>query len=294
MTGSTRCTTHPALAVRMLCVLVGLGAFAVGENPEHSEHKARVIVERRDLDPLALTVHGRRVAEDGRLRFVGSIDRPDGGAMLHWDLLCDPNPNGGASIEGTFQMVGPFDGSFRLEVPLNPVVAGSVALKAEATLRASADRGGIAIEISRDECAWGVVVDGRAVIRNGCGPLSIERESAGVTKARTWSRGMAPGEDPIIIDRARDRLGMRVACTLAEGASAILEGRIRMIGDPDDFMYRETASEEGSFSPIPRREGGISISVPGSRTRGGRGGRPNKPKAVVRPSRLRPSSPPED
>lgn len=279
-----------SLIVLGICLIACPGHDCVGGDelpPARPEHKARVVIERQDRDPLVLTVHGERVREDGRLRFVGSVDRPDGGLLVRWDMLCDPNPNGSASIEGTYQLVGPFDGSIRFQLPLNPIVDGPVAFKSEATMRANADRRGVAVSVPRDEYAWSAVLDGRAIIRHGRGPLSIERGSAGVTKAREWSSGVVPGDEPLIVSEAQDRLSIRAACTLSEGASAIFQGRILMVGDPANFRFREPEATEEEASPIPRRDGSISISVPGTGSRGRREVRPNKPPAVVRPGKPR-------
>ena len=250
------------------------------------DQMARVVLDQRDQDSLVLRVQGERIKSDGRLRFVGSIDRPEGGLLVHWNLVCDPNPNGEASIDGIFEIVGPFDGSIRLDLPLNPVVDGPVALKTNASMRARSEDGGVAISVPAGESAWSVVVDGRYAIRQGTGPFSIERRSAGVTKARSWSVGENELNEPVIMKEAHDSISLRTACALEPGCSVIFTGKVRMVGDPSNFRYRDEVEDTSEDSFIPRRPGSISIIVPGTGSRGRSGtSRPNKQPAVVRPSK---------
>jgi hypothetical protein len=250
------------------------------------DQMARLVLDQRDRDPLVLTVQGERIKSDGRLRFVGSVDRPEGGLLVHWNLVCDPNPNGEASIEGTYEIVGPFDGSIRLDLPLNPVIDGPVALKTSAVMRAKSDAAGVAISIPSNDCAWSVVVDGRFAVRHGSGPFSIERRSAGVTKARHWSVGEDDRSEPEILPQAHDSIGIRSSCVLEPGCSVVFDGKVRMVGDPSNFQYRDEVERGLEDSFIPRRSGSISIIVPGTGSGGrSRTNRPNKQPAVVRPSK---------
>lgn len=283
---STRSTGQLALGLMLSLSLSTSTSWAsTADDPVSGDHRtARLVIAQPGQETVVLGVRGERMREDGRLRFAGSFDRPDGGSLVRWNLLCDPNPNGEASIEGVYELVGPFEGSVRLELPLNPVVDGPIALKTHAVMRAQRDGRGTAIAIPSGEHAWGVTVDGRLAVKDGAGPLRVERRSAGVTEPRTWSNGELPHEDPVIFARARDHLGLRVACILEAGASAVFTGRVRMVGDSTDFRYRDDLESEQPDSVIPRRSGSISIVVPGTGGRG-RQGRPNKQPAVVRPSR---------
>ena len=255
------------------------------EPPLRPGQTARVVIEQAAGEPIVLELPGQRIKEDGRLRFVGSIDRGGEESMVQWNFVCDPNPNGGASIEGVFEIVGAFDGSIRLELPLDPIVDGLVALKTNATMRAQTNEAGVAISIPAGESAWSVLVDRLPVIRHGQGRFSIERRSAGVTSPRTWSSGEEEFDDPIVVKQARDTLAIRACCTLAEGRSVMFTGKVQLIGDPENFRFREELALEESDSWIPRRSGGISIIVPGAGNGGRRGPRTtNKPPAVVRPS----------
>ena len=137
------------------------------------------------------------------------------------------------------------------------------------------------------------MVDGRYAVRHGAGPFSIERRSAGVTKARNWSLGEDERSEPVILKQAHDSIGLRSACTLEPGCSVILTGKVRMVGDPSNYRYRDEVEASSEESFIPRRSGSISIIVPGTGTRGRSGtNRPNKQPAVVRPSK--PAKPSED
>jgi hypothetical protein len=273
-------------ALAATIMLPGLSAHADDTATVRPDQMARVVLDQRDRDPLVLTVQGERIKADGRLRFVGSVDRPEGGLLVHWNLVCDPNPNGEASIEGIYEIVGPFDGSIRLDLPLNPLVDGPVALKTHAAMRAKSDTAGVAISVPSDDCAWSVVVDGRFAVRHGAGPFSIERQSAGVTKARHWSIGEDQRSEPEILKQAHDSIGLRSSCVLEPGCSVIFTGQVRMVGDPSNFRYRDEVESGLEDSFIPRRPGSISIVVPGTGSRGRSGtNRPNKQPAVVRPSK---------
>jgi hypothetical protein len=263
--------------------MVGFSSAGDGP-PPRPEHMARVVLDQDGMEQLVLTVHGQRI-KDGRLRFVGSVDRPEGGLLVHWDLLCDPNPHGSASIDGVYDVVGPFNGSIRLDLPLDPIVKGQVALQATSSMRARSDEDGVAFAVGSGESAWSVVVDGRTVLRHGRGPFSIERRTAGVTGTRTWSTGEAEHEAPVVVEQARDTLSIRSSCILEPGCSVSYNGRVRLFGDPASFVFREDVASEEDDSVIPRRSGEITIVVPGA----GRGSvRRNKPPAVVRPSRTPP------
>ncbi|MCH2144413.1 MAG: hypothetical protein MK082_04615 [Phycisphaerales bacterium] len=267
-----------------------LGTSMVGfcpvedEPPVRSEHRARVVIDQVESVPLILTVHGQR-NKDGRIRFIGSVDREDGALLVHWDLLCDPNPHGSASIDGLFEIVGPFEGSVRLDLPIDPLVEGPVALRTSSSLRARSDAGGVTFAVGPGECAWAALIDGRASVRHGRGPFAIERPTAGVTGTRSWSTGEAPDE-PIVVKAVRDTMSVRTACMLEAGSSAILTGRVQLFGDPANFVFREDVAPELVESTIPRRSNGITIVVPGAGARGqGGSGQINKPSGVVRPSR---------
>lgn len=254
--------------------------------PARPKHAARLVLQPFDGDPIVLKVYGQRVKEDGRLRFVGSIDRRDGEVLAHWNLVCDPNPHGGASIEGVYEIVGPFDGSISLELQLDPIVEGLVALKTNAMMRAQTEEAGVVIALPAGEAAWSVLVDGRPAVRHGQGPFSLERRSPGVTNPRTWQSGEEEYDEPTVLKEARDTLAIRARCILEEGRSVMFNGRVELVGDPVNFRFREELDSETADSRIPRRPGSISIVVPGAGNGVRRGsGSPNKQPAVIRPTK---------
>ena len=254
----------------------------------HAQHDAvladaRLIVEQVGKPRIIRQLDGRRVPVDGRLRFIGSIEDESGGELARWDFVCDPNPHGGASVEGAFEVEGPFDGVIVLDIPLEPVVKGEVAVKSSLTLRAATEEPGIVLELASREAAMSILVDGKSVIRHGQGPMSMERDAPGATPVRRWSVGEEEAAEPRFVPAINDRLSIKVRSRLAEGRSAIYFGRVHLVGDPADFQLRKDSNGTGG-SIIPRRDGAISISVPGA-GKGGSRGKKNKSPAVIRPSK---------
>ena len=251
---------------------------------------ARIHIQNGASPVLALEVNGERIKGDGRLRYVGSIGGSDESMHeIRWTCVCDPNPNGGASIEGRFDVDGPFDGWVMIEMPLNPVVDGPVALQLAGSLRGRSSEPGVVLTIARDDHALAYYVDDEVVDRYGRGPFTMQRQQAGATAPRAWSTGeKGDHTQPILVDRCRDRIAVRVSCRIDAGVEAVFTARMRLVGKQEDFAYREL-EEDGvpSGGLIPRAGEEISIAVSGaSRGRGGRsrsGARPNKPAAVVRP-----------
>jgi hypothetical protein len=276
------------MAIALAIVAVVASASSDHMKRSSGSGDARILVEQADFETIDLKVNGERIKEDGRLRFTGSIARTAEMDLVRWDFACDPNPYGGASIEGAFEVEGPFDGILTIDLPLDPIVEGRVALKSSVTLRAATESPGVLLALGSREAAMNILVDHRSAVRLGQGPLSIERRSAGASSVRRWSSGEDEGEEPTFVEFARDTLSIRVRCVLEEGRSAIYFGRVHLVGDPTDFQFRKDTEQDGKGSVIPRRGGSISISVPGAGQGGTRGrgtGRVNKPPAVIRPSK---------
>lgn len=287
MQGSARDIMWTMVAV--LASAVVTASASDGHEPRVGERgSARIVVEQADFDRVDLKVNGERIKEDGRLRYTGSIARTAEMDLVRWDFACDPNPYGGASIEGAFEVEGPFDGTLTIDIPLDPIVDGRVALKSSITLRAATEVAGVLLALGSRDAAMSVLIDHQPKVRLGLGPMSIERRSAGASPVQRFSSGEDEGEEPVFVEFARDTLSIRVRCLLEEGRSAIYFGRVHLVGDPEDFRFREDSEADGEESIIPRRSGTISIIVPGAgqgRSRGRSSGRANKPPAVVRPSK---------
>ena len=270
-----------------LCAILSSPAFGQEADATRETASARIHVQHRDSTALSLEVNGERIKGDGRLRYVGSI----GGSIekahqIRWTYLCDPNPNGGASIEGRFDVDGPFDGWVMIEMPLNPIVNGPAALQLAGSLRGRTDHPGVVLSVARDDHALSFLVDDQVVDHFGRGPFTMQRHEAGATAPRGWSTGeKADRKQPILVEQCRDRLAVRVSCQIDEGVEAVFTARIRLVGGADDFAYR-TLDEDEAGGVIPRADDEISIAVSGAGrgrgTRSRKGVRPNKPAAVVR------------
>ena len=250
---------------------------------------AQIVVAQDDLDPIRMKVNGERIKKDGRLRYVGSIARSEGVDMVRREFACDSNPYNGASIEGIFEVEGPFTGVLAIDVPLDPIIEGRIAVKSSAVVRVASDTPGVLLSLDSGEAVCSILIDQRESVRLGRGPFSIERRTPGVSSPRSWSVGEEEGEEPAFFDFVRDTLSVRVRCKIEEGRRAVYSARVQLVGDPDDFKFRDELEEKvAEDSIIPRRRGSISISVPGAgkgRSRGRSVGRTNKPPAVVRPSK---------
>lgn len=284
------CAGHLILFV-LLSLTGAAGGDATIDVPKKAlgaSESARIVIRQDELEPIEMKVNGDRMKQDGRLRFVGSVGRGEESERVRWDFAVDPNPYGGASIEGSFEVEGPFLGTLTFHVPFDPVIDGRVALKSATTLRVASDEPGVLLQLRPNETLSAILVDHQPVIRHGRGPLSIERHDAGVSAPRTWSVGEAEGEEPIFVDGLRKTLSVRVRCVLEEGRRAVYFSRVQLVGDPDDFRFRSETGPLAEESLIPRRNGSISITVPGAASSGVRGrgaGRVNKPPAVIRPSK---------
>jgi hypothetical protein len=268
-------------------LFIGSPLLAQGNGVVRQTPSARIHVQNQDTPPVSVEVNGERIKGDGRLRYVGSLgNRDTDPSGVRWTFVCDPNPTGGASMEGRFDVVGPFDGWVMIEMPLNPVIEGAAALQLGGSLRASTDHPGVVLTIGRDDHALRFLVDDRTVDEYGRGPFTMQRELAGATTPKSWSTGEKDDRrDPIIVARCRDRLAIRASCRIDAGVEAMFTARIRLVGAPGDFRYRETVLETDA-GMIPRSEDEISISVTGvgkgRSARSRKGARPNKPSAVVR------------
>ena len=271
-----------------LFLILSAPVLGQGTDANRQTPSARIHVQHRDAPALSLEVNGERIKGDGRLRYVGSIGESSKTAHeIRWTYVCDPNPNGGASMEGRFDVDGPFDGWVMIEMPLNPVVNGPAALQLAGSLRGKTDHSGVVLSVARNDHALSFLVDEQVIDQYGRGPFTMQRAEAGATAPRTWSTGeKSDRRQPILVERCRDRLAVRISCQIEEGVEAVFTARIRLVGGVDDFAYRDL--EEGDVDGvIPRAEDEISIAVTGvGRGRGSRsrkGVRPNKPAAVVRP-----------
>ncbi|MEE2681890.1 MAG: hypothetical protein VX641_05910 [Planctomycetota bacterium] len=258
--------------------------------PGRQTSAARIHIQQGTDPVLALEGTGERIKGDGRLRCVGSIG--DSGADAHairWTFLCDPNPHGGASIEGRFDVEGPFDGWVMIEMPVNPVVDGPVALQLAGSLRGRTCRPGVVFSVARQDHALIYHVDDAVIGHYGRGPFTMQRAQAGATAPRLWSTGEKGDRvPPVLLAGCHDRLAVRLSGRIPAGAEAVFTARMRLVGKPEDFIVRETEpGRSRADGVIPRVDDAVSISVSGaSRGRSGRslgGARPNKPAAVVRP-----------
>ena len=268
-------------------LFIGSQLLAQGSGVVRQTPSARIHVQNQEASPVSVEVNGERIKGDGRLRYVGSLgDGTTDSSGVRWTFVCDPNPTGGASMEGRFDVAGPFDGWVMIEMPLNPIIDGATALQLGGSLRARTDHPGVVLTIAPDDHALRFLVDDRMVDEYGRGPFTMQRELAGATTPRSWSTGEKDDRrDPIIVDRCRDRLAIRASCRIEAGVEAMFTARIRLVGAAGDFRYRETAAETDP-GMIPRSEDEISISVTGvgkgRSARSRNGARPNKPSAVVR------------
>ena len=266
---------------------LGVPLLAQGNGVVRQTPSARIHVQNHDAPPVSLQVNGERIKGDGRLRYVGSLDSGEAIAKgVRWTFVCDPNPTGGASMEGRFDVEGPFDGWVMIEMPINPIIDGSAALQLGGSLRARTDHSGVVLTIDPEDHALRFLVDGRSVDEYGRGPFTMHRERAGATTPKSWSTGEKDDRrDPIIVERCHDRLAIRASCRIDAGVEAMFTARIRLVGAPGDFKYRE-AEVVADSGIIPRSEDEISISVTGvgkgRSARSRNGTRPNKPSAVVR------------
>lgn len=280
---------HASFAARGF-VLVVMGVLARGAmtdppipTPESGPCDLLIEVVARGATPLSFRTNGERIRGDGRIRHVGSLGPgPTTGRGIRWTALSDPNPSGGATLEVRLEVQGPFEGTVRLEMPVDPYVRGPVALQCDGSLRGRTDRAGVVVSVPRGEQALTLLVDGRVRGRFGAGPLLVARAAPGAAPPRSWSIGSpADPREPLLVPECLHHLAWRACGRVEPGATGVFTGRLRMLGDPSDFVHRARTVERHP-GLVPRSEERVSITVTGRGNRARGGARPNKPAAVVR------------
>ena len=289
---------QPSFAVHGLLVIatVLLGGGAVppppAPDPVPGPRDLLIEVAARDADVRAFRSNGERIRGDGRVRHVGALRAGETtGRGIRWTALCDPNPSGGATLEVRLEIEGPFEGTVRLEMPVDPRVEGPVVLQCDGSLRGRTDRAGVVVSVPRGEQALTLLVDGRVRGRFGPGPLVLARAAPGATPPRSWSIG-SPGDlrEPLVVPACLHHLAWRACGRVEPGATGVYTGRLRMLGDSSDFVRRARTAEPLP-GLVPRSEERVSITVTGRGNRARGGVRPNKPAAVVRSTRPGPEAP---
>lgn len=289
---------HHSFAVRGLVAIVagvlGGGALAgpPASDPVPGPHDLLIEVVPRDAAPRLVHARGERIRGDGRLRHVGALGAGEAtGRGIRWTVLCDPNPSGGATLEVRLEVEGPFEGAVRLEMPVDPYVRGPVVLQCDGSLRGRTDRAGVVVSVPRGEQALALLVDGRVRGRFGLGPLVIARAAPGAAPPRRWSIGSPEDQRrPLVVPECLHHLAWRACARVEPGATGVFTGRLRMLGDPSDFVHRARAAQPVP-GLVPRSEERVSITVTGRGGRSRGGARPNKPAAVVRGTRPGPAEP---
>ncbi len=280
---------HSSLAARGLVALVAgvLGGGSVADPPASDPLSGppHLLIEvlARDAAPQSFRTNGERIRGDGRLRHVGALEAGDAtGRGIRWTVLCDPNPSGGATFEVRLELEGPFEGAVRLEMPVDPYVRGPVVLQCDGSLRGRTDRAGVVVSVPRGEQALTLLVDGRVRARFGPGPLVVARAAPGAAPPRSWSIGSPEDpSEPLVVPECLHHLAWRACARVESGATGVFTGRLRMLGDPSDFVHR-VRTAEAVPGLVPRSEERVSITVAGRGNRSRGGARPNKPAAVVR------------